>query len=91
MTPDRRAKLREWHRPDEHGMCKQCGTRSFDGDFYVAHWPCHTIEVLDELDKAWKGLDVLADAGLAAMGAAKELLLQTEPVSETSPNLLGET
>ena len=50
MNKHRKAELRKWHRKDADGMCTQCGTRSFDGDFYVAEWPCHTIQVLD----AWE-------------------------------------
>ena len=72
MTPEERQALREKHvrHHKAENYCLGCGG-------YVKGDVCDTILVLNELDKAWKGLDILADAGLAAVGAFKELASQT--------------
>ena len=82
MTPEERQALREWHKPyDINGMeyCKGCRDNDTGYEADGPHYPCDVIQVLDALDKTWKGLGVLADAGLAAVGAYNELALQPCP------------
>ena len=85
MTPEERQALREKHR-NEDGNCAECCVEFVDEwqtDHFSTKYPCDVIKVLDALDKAWKGLNILADAGLAATGAYKELLnVMPQPLIE---------
>ena len=71
MTPEERQALREKHSPCHHGGVT---TNYCEGCDVMAKWPCDVIKVID----AWERHETRSQSSA---------LSDTEPVSETDPNL----